>query len=403
MPMRRTYRRRRPTTRRYRRKRVAFNRRRTAAKRKYRKRAGRATFRTNGFPRTKVVTLKYCDNITDLTPRSGDVFGNEHAPGMARFSANCSGRPDVPGTDFPPLTRYFRGQRPHQPLGFDQYAVIYRSCRVLKSTITVDLNWSRAAGFSQAVPTPDNESPPATVGYGGAYTRINGVPNGFYCGLVKMWRNDPLLLPQVYSEFLERFATGLKFVPYRDLQQHYGVRLTSSYVKPRKAVAQSFLRGDPSSYTGTGNVSNGTTYSQDPFTFQTGDFPGGTGTVTPGIKNRLTIPSGEMHYVVVVYYPDTSGIYRLSQSSIPTAFDGFSLRGTVRLKYTSMFSRKRILNRSWLTTTPGLNPQLGTGTGLPGPGQSDAVAGDDTQAVGQDADGDGTFEQLNEADGFDDE
>ena len=335
MPVRRTYRRRRAPMRRTRFKKRVRSRRSTMAAKK-RRRASRATFRTNGFPRTKIVTLKYCDNITDLTPKSDGAFSDQHAPGIARFSANCSGRPDIPTTDFPVLARAFRGQRPHQPLGFDQYSVIYRSCRVLRSSITVDLTWSRKAGFASTVPGPDGKEGSTTNSqyfhdYGGGKT-----PVGFYAGIMRMWSRDPILLPQVYSEYLERFRSGLKFVKFTGTESPTAhVRLTSQYYQPKKAAADAMLRDLDGSLEGATHV-YGSSYSRDPYVFQTGDMDSDAlGSTVPAVRNRLTVPSGEMMYYIVVYYPDASGQYRLYNDEalvgVPVGyFDGFSLRGTVR-------------------------------------------------------------------------
>ena len=131
---RRSYRRRRPRTSlrsRYARVRRAraIRKRKSYARRRRVTRRVAPHYKTNGFPINKVATLKYCDNVIDITPSSvvegAMVSTGEHGPATARFSCNHVGRPDAGPNVWPSDSSVKRGEHPHQPMGYDQYTMLY--------------------------------------------------------------------------------------------------------------------------------------------------------------------------------------------------------------------------------------------------------------------------------------
>lgn len=103
-----------------------------------------------GFPRTKVVKLRYVEQTT-LTPGAGNVPTHQ-------YRANSCFDPDLTGTG-------------HQPLFYDQWAAIYDHYTVLGSKITVSFqNFDSHYGMV-GIQTDDN-AVVSGVGTDGSYSKI---------------------------------------------------------------------------------------------------------------------------------------------------------------------------------------------------------------------------------------
>lgn len=341
-------------------------------------------FKTNGFPRNKVATLKYVDNVIDITPKSivegAMVTTGENGPATARFSCNHVGRPDAGPDVWPQDSSVKGGEHPHQPMGYDQYTMLYERSTVLSSRAVFDLTFSSARGTDVEAGSLDHNT-------------VSILPAGLYVGVIKYWNRDVIELPKHYAEYLERYKRPLKFVPFRTTGTGT-CRLTASYVKPSVNAIRRRLEYGP-------NVYNVDTEVADPLTIRNGDLTISGGT-TPEKQMQMIGPTAEMFYKVVVYYPDGKGKYVQADSLLQTLRARIGMRCTARIWYRTLFMRKRELQTSSLYTTPGMNYQLtatgagegmdSTGDGLPDPGDAPAVKRSRTDGGIPDGDMDGTKE-----------
>jgi hypothetical protein len=345
-------------------------------------------FKTNGFPANKVVTLKYVDNVIDITPKSivegAMVPTGENGPATARFSANHVGRPDAGPTVVPEDSSVKEGEHPHQPMGYDQYTMLYERATVLSSKAVFDVTFSSARGTDVESGRLD-------------YNNTSILPAGVYVGVMKYWNRDPIELPKHYAEYLERYKRPLKFVPFKTTGSGT-CRLVASYVKPSVNAVQRRLDFGSQVY------ENPQSRVSDPFTIRNGDLTTATGT-EPEREMQLTAPVAEMFYKLVVYYPDNKGKYvQGSTLSAEEVRASIGLRCTARIWYRTLFMRKRQLQTSSLYVTPGMNYQDvahtggegegfdSTGDGLPDPGDAPAVKRARLDNGVPDGDGDGTME-----------
>lgn len=363
------------------RKRRLTRRRRLVSRFKKRKTISRRTRLTQGFPRTSVATLKYVDVVTDISPQTHPLAPDQ-TPGLISFSANDPGQPDlgsVDRTDFPTLYS-IKGSFPHQPLGYDQYTLLYQQCKVLRSSAKFTLSFASRDGYS----IDDSISPATQYDSKGVDTVANyatstsGVPStserpvatttpltqrfpaGLYVGVVRVNSLNPLALPRTYTEFLERFKAPLKFVPYRREQAAFKtVTLYGLYAAPSTKSLQSMVHSHDMN-TSTNSMNSRTV---DMLTTRTGDHYT-PGTVSFRAEMRARKPVAQFAWQVVVYYPDSEGQYTLPVHS--GFIDAVSLRATVNIRYRCLFSKLRMLKQSYLNSTPGLNEQPATDAGAGG-------------------------------------
>lgn len=383
------------------RKRRLTRRRRLVQRFKRRKTASRRTKLTQGFPRSATATLKYVDVIEDIRPRSqtdGSLQFIDSAPGVCAFSCNDPGAPDAGSDPGSPSLFNLIGTHPHQPLGYDQYAMLYRRAKVLRSSAKFTVTFATRDGFSLAVPSAVNHEPrvdeivdqigdiTGTIANPNTGTSVANLttstpvaiagdvnyhfPSGLYVGMLRMNSLNPLILPKTYTEFLERFKAPLKFVPYlKDKAAYKTVTLMGLYVAPKTSRLRSLISfGDQF---GTGLTGDRWDRMADMLTTRTGDhsytaYDGST--VEPREGFKATPPTAKYYWKLVVYYPNpgSPASYVLPDPSDPTQLvDHISMRATVNIRYRVRFSALRQLRTSYLETTPGVNEQAGAGAGLP--------------------------------------
>lgn len=353
------------------RKRRLTRRRRLVARFKKRKTISRRTRLTQGFPRTSVATLKYVDVVTDISPQT-HVTLPDQTPGIISFSANDPGNPDLGSadrTDFPTLYS-IKGSFPHQPLGYDQYTLLYKSCKVLRSSAKFTLSFASRDGYSidatmpsaeAAASTTTQHAPPYSYLPNSAVVSGQRFPAGLYVGIIRANSFNPLGLPRTYTEFLERFKAPLKFVPYQREQAAFKtVTLYGLYAAP-SSKSLSTMVNSHNMTTPTHSMSSRLT---DMLTTKTGDRYGIPGTASFRAEMLCRPPAAHFAWQVVVYYPDDSGQYTLPEGS--GFVDAVSMRATVNIRYRCMFSKLRMLKQSYLNSTPGLNEQPATAGGAAG-------------------------------------
>lgn len=396
------------------RKRRLTRRRRLVARYKKRKNVSRRTRLTQGFPRTAVTTLKYVDNVTDISPHTdaNDETG-KNAPGILAFSCNDPGRPDlgsISRSDFP-IAYAVKGAFPHQPLGYDQYTLLYQNAKVLRSSAKFTLTFATRDGYAMDLTPETSDAPtaPATQfdskgtdtvqnhpGTTGAFNSV-GVPTGthaatsvpvawsshlyqrfpagLYVGIVRVNSFNPLALPQRYSEFLERFKAPLKWVPYMRQQAGFKtVTLYGLYGAPSEKFLRSQVKSEVIASHQEDRMADMLTLKNGdvPFTYQGNTYIGRSGC-------RHAPPQAQFAWQVVVYYPDESGHYVIANDQHSNCFcDAVSMRATVNIRYRVRFTKPRMLRQSFLTSTPGINEQFSTpevaGHGLPQAGGGTAIA-----------------------------
>lgn len=397
------------------RKRRLTRRRRLVSRYKKRKNISRRTKLTQGFPRTTVTTLKYVDNVADISPHTCVPEAGRNAPGILAFSCNDPGRPDlgsVDRTDFP--TQFaIHGAFPHQPLGYDQYTLLYQNAKVLRSSAKFTLTFATRDGYSLDLRPGDGNGPtePATQWdskgvdtvqqHPGTITGTSANPTtgttvynqstmqpvawssnlyqrfpaGMYVGIIRVNSFNPLALPQKYSEFLERFKAPLKWIPYmRQAAGFKTVTLYGLYGAPSEKFLRSQVKYDVVSSDQGDRMADMLTLKNGdvPFTYAGNQYIGRSGC-------RHSPPQAQFAWQVVVYYPNTEGYYTLATDTHAKGFvDAISLRATVNIRYRIRFSKPRMLRQSFLTSTPGINEQFSTpevaGHGLPQAGGGTAIA-----------------------------
>lgn len=390
------------------RKRRITRRRRLVKRFKKRKNVSRRTRLTQGFPRSSVATLKYVDVVTDISPQT--TFAADHpttplynAPGILAFSCNDPGSPDLGSTDrsnFPTLYA-IKGSAPHQPLGYDQYTMLYQNAKVLRSSAKFTVTFATRGGYPwgqphQAIPPAaqfEQKGVESVSNHGGTQTgpiAIPGVgtaqvntttsvpvgvsapltqkfPAGMYVGIIRVNSFNPLGLPQTYTEYLERFKAPLKWVPY--LQQMGGfktVTLYGMYGAPSTKSLRAMVNYHDLTTTSGSHLER----QADLLTTKTGDIPfvdSAGNTIVGRSGCRARPPQAQFAWKLVVYYPDKTGVYKLPSDAHAEGFiDAVSMRATVNIRYRVRFTKLRQLAQSYLHSTPGINEQPAPyGGGLP--------------------------------------
>ena len=336
------------------------------------------TRQSNGFPRSMRTQLKYCDTIEAIRPYTeGAVF--EGLPGQAFFAANDPGEPD-----FSDYSTESPGGNPHQPLGYDQYALLYKRCKVSSSLIKVTVNFATQDGFHGPITWPVTgnpnhganiiDPPDATQAYaigGGAPgfdteayqpAVTQRLPVGMYIGLVMDNTQHMLAMPKTYAQYLERFKAPMKFIPYDPRFGGYkSVTLRMGYRAPNQRYARAISktglgsaieivsRADHTNYT-LAEVEQ--TLSDDPLVARTGDIKTTSMTGTTKVEFQKAPPRLRYRWRLVVYYPDSSGNYVIGGA---LGHDGITMRATVQMWYNCTFFQKRQLTQSSLYSTPGMN------------------------------------------------
>jgi hypothetical protein len=278
------------------------------------------------------------------------------------------------------------GNQPHQPLGYDQYALLYRKAKVLRSSAKFTVTFATRDGYAQSLlPAGEYDQKGVDVvdtynGGGDLPARQYPVatsaaltqkfPPGLYVGLIRVNSLNPIILPQTYTEYLERFKAPLKFVPYlRDKAAFKTVTLIGLYQAPSAGYLRSLITYNDVSDTATNSRGD---RMVDMLTTHCGDHPYEIGGVTFNPREGFVAkpPVAKYHWKLIVYYPDSANTWRLPGAG-DTFVDAVSMRATVNIRYRVRFSSLRMLRRSWLTSTPGVNEQhLGGGVPLAGGGSA---------------------------------
>jgi hypothetical protein len=326
--------------------------------------------------------LKYCDTIEAIRPYTeGSVF--EGLPGQAFFAANDPGEPD-----FSDYSTESPGGNPHQPLGYDQYALLYKRCKVSSSLIKVTVQFATQDGFHGPITWPITghpnhganiiDPPDATTtlpgtGHAGATFPVayqpavtQRLPVGMYVGLVMDNDQHMLAMPKTYAQYLERFKAPLKFVPYDPRFGGYkSVTLRMGYRAPNQRYARAIGKigiGTINEVISRADAGIQTvqdlekTLTDDPLVCHTGDIKTvGTGGTTTKVEFMKAKPRLRYRWRLVVYYPDSSGSYTIGNGPDALKHDGITMRATVQMWYNVNFFQKRQLTQSSLYSTPGMN------------------------------------------------
>ena len=397
-----------------------------SAKRKS-KTGTRRTRLTQGFPRSSTVTLKYVDTVYDVKPKyGGNSTDKPHEPaddgnpitrlhqfpGLTAFSCNDPGMPDV-NAAFTHNSLNQAGRNPHQPLGYDQYTLLYKRAKVLRSSAKFTVRFVTRNAFSMNASEEDTETaiqangnavmdmmqvdpatgaPPLYYKYpvlaqlfgGAAGTGHYKGPPGLYVGMLKMNSVHPIVLPQSYSEFLERFKAPLKFMPFRkDQAGTVSATFYGHYAAPSAKYLRSLVAF--STYHAGGSDDKNMDSMRDFLTVQTGDYkhpgpqgPEGSGPAPVAPAITATRPAIGYFWQLVVYMPDHDGQFRLIDPSVddgaggPSIYQALATQVRVQLRYRVRFSMLRQLKRSSLFSTPGISESY-YGHGLPAEGEGTAA------------------------------